>query len=206
MKEIADREDRRSASADPEIVRGLQAREEAALSALVSRYGARIFTLCSQMLSRPEEAEEAVQDVFLTAWQRASGFRGESSLYTWLYGIAVHKCLQKRRGAGRWRAALARLADFAGWGPTYRAAGGLPKEVPTPEALAERQERSELTQKALETITEEYRAALLLRDWDGMSYEEIGAATGVGVGTVKSRIRRGRLALATALRRLEGHQ
>ncbi len=188
---------------DPDLIRDQQdqawVREvangnERAFRQLVERYRDRIFAFCLRMLSDPSEAEDVAQDVFLTLYRHASTFRGESRLSTWLYRIAKNQTLNRlkyldRRGRGQ-RLSLDGLREDV-----------LVDRGQRPDERQAQKELLTLVQGALEHLDEDNRLVVVLRDVEGLSYEEIAQITGLPKGTVKSRIHRGRQALAA---RLEG--
>jgi len=181
------------------FVRRLQRREEAAFVELVRTYQHRIYALVLRMLGDREEARDVAQEVFVTVFRRIDGFRGDASLSTWLYRVAVNHCKNRikylgRRGAGRTRA-----LDDVGEGVLANAPGTSPPPRPDQEASA--RQVAGLLQRELDTMEEDHRVLLLLRDIEGLSYAEIAEVTGHPIGTVKSRLHRGRLQLKRALER-----
>jgi RNA polymerase sigma-70 factor, ECF subfamily len=151
--------------------------------ALVRRHEDRIFALALRMMGDRSEALDASQEIFLTLWRRAGSFRGDSSFSTWLYRIGINTChdlLRKRKRVPQ------------------------PHEEP-PEPVDGRPGMEEAVTlrmdlaQALAGIQSDYRDAVLMHDLGGVPYDEIARLTGVPVGTVKSRISRGRRALAAAL-------
>ena len=155
---------------------------------MVNLYADKIYSLCYYMTEDPEAARDLTQETFLRAWKGLKKFRGESSVYTWLYKIALNRCrtyLKKR--AREKRVSLEELAE-AGWEPSVD-----PPHDP-PEALSLR--------AALRELPPEQREVLLLYYWEEMTYEEISQALGVPMGTVKSRLNRAK----RALRRLLGDE
>jgi len=168
--------------------------DERAFRALVERYQDRIFAFCFRMLSDASEAEDVAQDVFLTLYRYAASFRGESRVSTWLYRIAKNQTLNRlkyldRRGRGA-RTSLHVVREDA------LVDGGR-----RPDEHHEHRELWRHVQAALDELEDDYRLVVVLRDVDGLPYEEIAQITGLPKGTVKSRIHRGRQALAS---RLEG--
>jgi len=188
------------------ILEGLRRGDEASLSELMDTYGGRVQAVCSHMTMTREEAEEACHDAFLAAWRGASTFRGESALSTWLYRIAINVCMHRRRSEGRLRKALSSLFEAVSGGRGLVATGGAAGARAGPDRIAEGREEMEITRRALQKVQPEFRAALMLHEWQGLSHAEVASATGVPVGTVKSRIRRGRRALALALRQRMGRR
>lgn len=163
------------AAADPEEARQIaRARtgDPAALSWLLARYRPRIIRLASGMLrGRPDEAEDAAQDAFIRAFRGLSRYRSDAPFSVWLSRIAVRVCLDRRQTAhGRSEVVLSdSAADF------------LPAKGENPDAVL-------LLNALLDELTPALRAALILREIDGLSYEETAAVLGIPVGTVRSRL------------------
>ena len=170
---------------DVEDLERVVAGDERAFRDLVDRYRDRIFGFCLRMLSDPSEAEDVAQDVFLTLYRHASSFRGESRVSTWLYRIAKNQTLNRlkyldRRGRGS-RTPLHVVREDA------LVDGGR-----RPDEHHEHRELWRHVQDALAELEEDYRLVVVLRDIDGLPYEEIAQITGLPKGTVKSRIQIGR--------------
>jgi RNA polymerase sigma-70 factor, ECF subfamily len=163
---------------------------------LVTHYHRPVYGLVAGILYDPSEAADVTQDVFLRAFRGIAGFREGSSLKTWLYRIAVRQALNHRRWS--WRHLRQQTSIDAA-----EAQFGCPVEFKAPGAspfdeLASR-EVQQAVRSALLKVSESFRAAVILRDLEGMSYEEIAEVLDVSVGTVKSRILRGRRALRDLL-------
>jgi RNA polymerase sigma-70 factor, ECF subfamily len=167
---------------DEELLKRFLSGTERAYEVLMRRHEDRVFALALRMTRNRSDAFEATQEAFIAAFRRAASFRGDSSFGTWLYRIAINAC----------KDLLRRRARF-------------PEPVPDPvvEETSESLEstvagRVDLSHALLE-LPEEYRTAVVLHDLCDVSYEDIAAATGAPMGTVKSRISRGRRLLASAL-------
>lgn len=157
-----------------------------AFEQLIHLYEKRVFALTRRMCKNPADAEEAAQETFLAAWQGLKFFRGESSFSTWLYRLASNACVDLLRKEGRHQAAA---------GPSLNdeeVVLELPDEAPTPHALAEQSELREQIEAGLAALPEEYRTVLVLREIHQQSYDEIAEILSLDLGTVKSRINRGR--------------
>lgn len=167
---------------DQELIRRHLSGDRTAFTILVERHERRIYNLAYRMLGRPEDAADATQEVFLTCLRKLSGFRGTSAFTTWLHRVAVNQCYETLRKRARER----------------------PEEEP-PEP-APRPDHADATatavdvHRALQRVPEEFRAVLVLHDVQGIPYEEIAEALGAPLGTVKSRLHRGRVALAREMR------
>lgn len=160
---------------------------------LVRRYEKRVYALTSRMCRNPSDAEEAAQEAFLAAWQGLAFFRGDASFSTWLYRLASNACVDLLRREGRHRAAAGPSLDDAE--NAYDPAD----PGPSPQALAERAELRRQIEAALTKLSPEYRQVLILREMHQRSYEEIAEICSLDLGTVKSRISRGRKQLRKIL-------
>jgi RNA polymerase sigma-70 factor, ECF subfamily len=163
---------------DRELVERARAGDLDAFGELVSTYERRIASVLYRLLDDPRDVEEATQDVFVQAWRNLGRFRGHSQLFTWLYRIAVNEALMRKR---RKRHDLQELDD--------RLAA-----APDPEPGLR-----ELLVRALAALPFEHRAAVVLRDVEGLSNVEVAEALGISVAAAKSRIHRGRLQIRDAL-------
>ena len=164
-----------------------------AFNALVVAYQGRVYSVCLRMLGSPQPAEDATQETFIAAYRAVSRFR-RGSLRAWLFKIAANVCYDEiRRLRSRPQVPLDAPA-----GDERPAA-----EPPSPdEPLEERAVRQELArglEQALASLPADQRLAIVLRDVQGLAYEEVAEATGASLGTVKSRISRGRAALRDSL-------
>ncbi len=169
---------------EQEWINAARAGDQDAFAELIQLYEKRVLALTQRMCKNPEDAAEAAQEAFFAAWQGLKRFRGESSFSTWLYRLASNACVDLLRREGR-RQAAASLDD-------EDLNLDMPASLPSPQEEAERRERREQIEKGLQTLPPEYRAVLVLREIHQLHYEEIAEALGVDVGTVKSRISRGR--------------
>lgn len=157
-----------------------------AFGELVRRYERKVLALTCRMCRNSEDGEEAAQEAFLAAWQNLPGFRGDAAFSTWLYRLAANASTDLLRREGRRSAKHGpSLDDDETWVE-------LPDSGPSPQALAERTELKEQIEDALRKLSPDHRQALILREIHQLSYEEISAALGLDLGTVKSRISRAR--------------
>ena len=181
---------------EAELATELRSGSEAAFDWLVTHYHGPVYGLVRGVLCDSSEAADVTQEVFLKAFRGIRDFRGGSSLKTWLYRIAVREALNHRRWS--WRHLRQQIfLDEATDGEN--SIFELEDSRPSPfETLASR-ELQQVVQKALDGVAETFRAAVILRDLEGMSYEEVAEVLGVSVGTVKTRILRGRRALREIL-------
>lgn len=165
--------------------------DQESFACLVRAYERRVFALTSRMCKQPEDAAEAAQETFLAVWQGLPSFRGDASFSTWLYRLASNTCVDILRRESRRREA-ASLDD-------EETPADVPDSGPTPQEAAERQELRREIEAGLAALPPEYRQALILREIHQLSYQEIGEALGLDIGTVKSRISRGRQRLRKIL-------
>ncbi len=179
------------------LVAGLRAGEEAAYETLISRFEHPIYNLVSRLTNDPDAAPDVVQEVFLKVFRNVQSFRGQSSLKTWIYRIAVNESRNHKRWFGRPRSQEIMLEATEGDAHGYL--DWLPDPARSPMEVAIDHEREALIEAALAEVNPHYRAALVLREIEGLSYEEIADILDTSLGTVKSRILRGREALRQRL-------
>lgn len=169
---------------DAQLVRETLAGSQASFQLLVERYQARLFALTRHYTRNLVEVEDIVQDSFLKAFRRLDSFDHRSSFYTWLYRIAVNTILDtlKRRG----RSPVQTVED-----PELMVRPG-PVQGLGPSAGLEREEIVRITQEVLDQLPEIFRTVLVLREFDGLAYQEIADVLGISIGTVESRLFRAR--------------
>ena len=177
---------------DSALVAGLRAGDECAYELLIQRFEQPVFSLISRLVDDPADAADVAQEVFLKVFRKVDGFRAESSLKTWIYRIAVNEARNQRRWFIRHRGKeIALESESDAQGPQDWLSD--PGQSPYQTALD--QETQALIETALQKVSANYRAALVLREVEGLSYEEISEVLEVSLGTVKSRILRGRESL-----------
>jgi RNA polymerase sigma-70 factor (ECF subfamily) len=164
-----------------------------AFERLVRLYEKRVFALTSRMCRNPSDAEEAAQEAFLAAWQGLAFFRGEASFSTWLYRLASNACVDLLRRENRHQANAGPSLDDG------ELALDPVDERPSPHALAEQAELRQQIETALAALPPEYRQVLILREMHQRTYDEIAEICSLDLGTVKSRISRGRKRLRKIL-------
>ncbi|HEY7675727.1 MAG TPA: sigma-70 family RNA polymerase sigma factor [Candidatus Methylomirabilis sp.] len=162
-----------------------------AFAPIYEQFKGTMHTLAYHMMGNRADADEAAQEAFLAAWRGLGTFRFESGFGTWLYRMGVNVCLERLRREGRRRA----MRNGHGADLARAAKAAAPAEADGPGADV---------RAALATLDPAYRACIILRDLEGLSYQEIAEALGAPVGTVRSRIARGRERLRAALRDWEG--
>jgi RNA polymerase sigma-70 factor (ECF subfamily) len=174
----------------PELLSRLRAGDRRAFEELIRTHQHRVYAVALRMLGNAAEAQDVAQEAFLRAHRGLAEFRGEARLSTWLYAIASRLCLNRltrseRRLARHGEETLARLVDGA----------------PGPHQALERGELEEALHRAIGELPEDRRIVVILRDVEGLAYEEIAEALELPVGTVRSRLHRARLDLKEKLER-----
>jgi RNA polymerase sigma-70 factor (ECF subfamily) len=181
---------------ESELVDELQAGSEAAFDWLVTYYHAGVYNLVYGILSNSADAADVTQEVFLRAFRGIPGFRRGSSLKTWLYRISVRQALNHRRWCWRHhRQQISIDSEPEGNNPAL----DLKDCEASPFEQLETREMQATVRRALEQVPNSFRSAVILRDLEGLSYEEVAEVLEVSVGTVKSRILRGRRVLKEIL-------
>lgn len=174
---------------DERLVRRFQEGSADAFEVLVQRHGTRVYNLCFRILGDPEEAADASQDTFLAALRKLNTFRGDSAFTTWLHRVAVNACYDSLRRKRR-RPLLQIVRDE----DDERAEPSLPSPDHADQVVF-----SVDVGRALMEVPEEFRVVLVLADVQDLPYDEIARVLEIPVGTVKSRVFRGRAALGRAL-------
>ena len=185
-----------SADADALLVREAQQGSRAAFDMLVLKYQRRVERLLSRSVRDPADVADLCQETFLAAYRALPAFRGDSAFYTWLYRIAINAA---KRHRARQRPLDASMDDEGTFGTD-----AAPSDDATPEALLAGRQLARELDDAVAALAEDQRRALLLREVDGLSYDEIGDLMDCPPGTVRSRIFRAREAVAARLRPLLG--
>jgi RNA polymerase sigma-70 factor (ECF subfamily) len=175
---------------DQQLVQRAQRGDLRAFDLLVLKHQGRIAALVSRYVSDAGEVEDVTQEAFIKAYRALGKFRGDSAFYTWLYRIAANAAKNHLVAKGRRPAADATIEDAEGF-----VEGGLLSESASPEALAMSGQLAEVVESALNALPDELKAALMLREFDGLSYDDIADVLGCPVGTVRSRIFRAREAI-----------
>lgn len=160
---------------------------------LVRLYEKRVFSLTSRMCRNSADAEEAAQEACLAAWQALPAFRGDASFATWLYRLVSNACVDILRREGRHQVMAGPSLDDEESSPEP------PDKSPSPHALAERAELRRQIEAGLAALPPEYRQVLILREIHQCTYDEIAQICSIDLGTVKSRINRGRKRLRKIL-------
>jgi len=185
-------------SLDQELVARVQNGEKAAFDILVRKYEHKLANVISRYIRDPSEVLDVSQEAFIKAYRALPNFRGESAFYTWLYRIAINTAKNHLVAAGRRPPKDDIDAQEA---EQFEAGSGL-KEYATPERLILSNELAVTIQDAIDELPEELRVAIVLRELEGLSYEEIASAMECPIGTVRSRIFRARDAIEKRIRPL----
>jgi RNA polymerase sigma-70 factor, ECF subfamily len=172
------------APTDADLVSRAQAGRLDAFEELVRRHRLGTYRVALRMLGDESDAEDATQDAFVQAWRKLAGFRADAAFSTWMYRIVTNRCLNMLRGRRRTEPL-----------PTDREA-----PASRPDRIAEGRWQVEDLKQAIGRLTPEQRAPLVLRELEGLSYEEIAAALELSIPAVKSRLHRARLELLAAMR------
>ncbi len=192
-----------TADADALLIERAKRGEVQAFEMLVVKYQRRIERLIGRLIRDTDLVADVAQETFIRAYRALPQFRGESAFYTWLYRIAVNTAkktlVDLKRDPIVTESALAGARDDDD--ETYRPEQGL-SDGETPEAVLASREIAQTVNAAIEALPEDLRQAILLREIEGLSYEEISEAMACPIGTVRSRIFRAREAIATKLRPL----
>jgi RNA polymerase sigma-70 factor (ECF subfamily) len=183
---------------DQQLVQRVQAGDKAAFNLLVLKYQHRVLKLVSRFVSDSAEAEDVAQEAFIKAYRALASFRGDSAFYTWLYRIAINTAKNALVSSRR------RPVDFDLdlQDPEQYDRHARLKESDTPEGVLLTEEIRDVVEKAMEQLPEDLRTAIVLRELEGLSYEEIAEAMDCPVGTVRSRIFRAREAIDRKLKPL----
>jgi RNA polymerase sigma-70 factor (ECF subfamily) len=166
-----------------------------AFDALVRRYQDRLVHSLEHAFGSREDALDVAQQAFLLAWQKLSSFRHEAGFYSWLYRIARNVAISRARRPQLSSSSLDHMHEAGGFEPTDQ------KQQSAPDHAMDQAEQVNLVQEALRQISEEFRQPLVLKEIDGFSYEQIAEILDIPLGTVRSRIFRGRQELIERLQR-----
>ena len=184
---------------DQILVERAQAGDRHAFEQLVSKYQRKLGRLLSRFIRDSAEIEDVTQEAFIKDYRALPSFRGDSAFYTWLYRIGINTAKNYLVAQGR-RAPTSTQFDSEE-AETFESADQL-RDINTPESLLMSKQVGETVNSAIEALPEELRRAIVLREIDGMSYEEIADLMDCPIGTVRSRIFRAREAVALKLRPL----
>ncbi|HEY4357753.1 MAG TPA: sigma-70 family RNA polymerase sigma factor [Acidobacteriaceae bacterium] len=186
---------------EQELIQELKAGSEQAFALLIAQYSRPVYSLIARSLCDPADAADVTQEVFVKVFRNISSFHGEASLRTWIYRIALHEASNQRRWWSRHkRQELTIDAQQENEeGETFCMADALAATDASPFDCAAREQLRNRVDAALRTVPEVFREVVVLREIEGFGYEEIAEILNVNLGTVKSRLTRGRAALRDAL-------
>ncbi len=189
-----------SSEEDKALIRAIQSGDRAAFDKLVLRHKDRLFNLIYRFLGDYQEANDCAQETFINVFKSLKKFRFESTFSTWLYRIAMNTCKNRlKSSAYRWDKRTVSLETSDGStrdNPVAEIVNG----SPSPVIQLEKKERMMRIQNAINSLPEKQNRVVVLRDIEGLAYQEIVDITGLNLGTVKSRLARGRLALRSKLK------
>ncbi len=189
-----------SSCPDTVLIRAVQAGDMAAFDELVLKYKDRLFNLVYWFLGDYQDANDCAQETFIKVFKSIKKFRFESAFSTWLYRIAINTCKNKiKSSAYRWKKKTVSL-ETSNSSKNGNPFSEIVNGSPTPVVALEKKERMMRIQKAINSLPEEQNKVVVLRDIQGLSYQDISDITGLNLGTVKSRLARGRLALKNRLK------
>jgi RNA polymerase sigma-70 factor (ECF subfamily) len=171
-----------------------------AFQLLVERYQERVFALARRYTRNAVEVEDIAQDTFLKCYRRLDSFQRQSSFSTWLYRIAVNTALDFLKRLGR--SPVRAVEDPEVSGEPIRGSGSVGATIAAPEVGMAREEVARVTQEVMDELPEIFRTVLVLRELEGMAYQEMAEVLGISIGTVESRLFRARARFKDAMLRL----
>jgi RNA polymerase sigma-70 factor, ECF subfamily len=185
---------------EAQLITRLREHDLAAFEELVGHFERPVYAVCYRLLGDAEDARDAAQETFLKIYRGLGSFRGESGLKTWIYRIAINQAMNQQRWWRRRRKEETFSLDLNRPDSETTLGSTLFGTCASPEDEAIENERERRIMRALSEIKKEYRAALMLREIEELSYEEIAETLEISIGTVKSRIARGREELRQKLK------
>lgn len=183
------------------LVERAQQGDKASFDILVSKYQRKLFRLVLRFVHNQTEAEDVVQETFIKAYRALHQFRGDSAFYTWIYRIGINTARNFLDNRGR---RVPASTDMTAEQMESFSEGENLRDINTPESVLASKQIAETVNLAMNELPDDLRSALMLREIEGLSYEEIATAMGCPIGTVRSRIFRARDAVAVRLRPLLG--
>lgn len=181
-------------TSDQELIRRCLSGQTDSFGLLVERYQHRLYHALVQVLGSPNDAQDVAQDAFVHALEKLQTFRGQSAFYSWLFRIALNTAASARRKRKRMTSSVDLAKESTGAEPID------PRPSTDPTHAMEVSDRQRLVNQALGKLPEEFRVVLVLKEVDGMSYEEIAGVCDCPVGTVRSRLHRARQEMLGQLR------
>jgi RNA polymerase sigma-70 factor (ECF subfamily) len=194
-----DHEDKRVEYADGELVALAQAGDRDAVQQLLERYERRLLSVIVGMVRNPEDAREILQETFVRAFRSLENFKGESSFYTWIYRIAMNLAIDHQRRGGK--RPLVEFDEAVGVKEDAVGDGSANLGIDPFKSVRSRELGRKIFE-AIESLTPDHRAVILLREIDGLSYEEISDVLDCSLGTVMSRLHYARKKLQSRLQEM----
>jgi RNA polymerase sigma-70 factor (ECF subfamily) len=180
---------------DAELIKRVLAGDKDSFAELVRRHHTKTISLCLSLLGNNAEAEDAAQDAFLKAYKALSSFTGEAQFTTWLYQITYHHCLDVLRKRTR--------EKLQSWDALVEESGEQIQDLlSSPENMEQSLETKDLVRRVLKALPEDYRNILIIREINGLTYEEISAVLRISMDAVKGRLKRARADLEEKVRHL----
>jgi len=197
-----------AASGEAALVSELKAGSEAAFALLIAQYHQPIYSVIARSLQDPSDAADITQEVFLKVFRGINSFHGDASLKTWLYRIALHEASNRRRWWSRHKQQEltidSPIAESEDGGESLCLSDTLADSGYSPFEQAAQQETKLRVEAALQKLPENFRTVVVLREMEGFAYDEIAEILNINIGTVKSRLMRGRAALKNHLQATGG--
>lgn len=181
---------------EQELIRRCRQNDLEAFEQLIAAYEKKVLNLAYGMLGNLQDAEDTAQEIFVKVFRSIGTFKENSSFSTWMYRVATNVCLDELRKRKK-RSGDVSISQQSGDNEEYELA--IPDTGETPYEAAQKNAAMAELRKAIDCLAEEQRTVIILRDLEGMSYEEIARVTGASLGTIKSRINRARLSLRKLL-------
>ena len=185
---------------DQQLVELCRDGDDAAFGVLFERHKERLFHTMVSMLKSREDAVDIVQEAFIQAHRKLDTFRGDSAFYTWLYRIATNRALSFLRKQKQKPVSIEGINEIGGFDPPAS------DDHSQPLKMVLREEHRQLIRETLDELPDDYRIVLVMKEFDGLRYDEIAELTEIPIGTVRSRIHRGRIELADRLKRKLGNR
>jgi RNA polymerase sigma-70 factor (ECF subfamily) len=198
---VAEEEEKPGKDADAELIRDFLKGGQSSFNRLVLKYQNKVFNLCYRMLGDRNEAEDVAQEVFMTLFRSVQHFRGDSLFSTWVFRITVNHCKNRLKYLSRRNYYKTQSLDHPFQTEEGEVRPDTEDEGQSPEETLLSNEVQEAVQLKINELDSEHRTAIVLRDIQGLSYQEIAEILGLKEGTVKSRIHRARLELKEKLER-----
>jgi len=189
-------------SVDQKLVARAQKGDKKAFDLLVIKYQAKVASIVSRYVSDHHEIADVTQETFIKVYRALKGFRGDSAFYTWIYRIAINCAKNYLASKGRRPPA----ADIDIHEAEHLSAGLNLRDIASPESVLNKEQLERVVKRAIMGLPEDLRAALTLREFDGLSYDEISSVMNCPVGTVRSRIFRARESVDKEIRALTGNE